>query len=146
MALDRWITCDTLHVTLKVSSGTIELTTIAGLWIQNNHSKSVIEWKGKIEHSNTALSKIYYPQILLKGNEIRALKESGADKSTVAPLVEQLLALKARLALQTNNDKNEGMKEGKKSMVKISKTVDKATKMIRSFITFIFLLPDSSAT
>jgi len=39
-------------------------------------------------------------QILLKGNEIRALKESGADKSTVAPLVEQLLALKARLALQ----------------------------------------------
>lgn len=71
-------------------------------------------------------------QILLKGNEIRALKESGADKSTVAPLVEQLLALKARLALQTNNDKNEGMKEGKNSRVKISKTVDKATKTISS--------------
>jgi hypothetical protein len=60
MTLDRWMTCDTLHVTLKVSSGTIELTTIAGLWIQHNHSKSVIEWKGKLEHSNAALSKIYY--------------------------------------------------------------------------------------
>lgn len=37
-------------------------------------------------------------QISAKGNEIRALKESGADKATVAPLVEQLLSLKANLA------------------------------------------------
>jgi hypothetical protein len=60
MTLDRWLTCDTLHVTLKVSSGSIELSTIAGLWIQHNHSKSVIEWKGKLEHTNAAISKIYY--------------------------------------------------------------------------------------
>jgi prolyl-tRNA synthetase len=33
-----------------------------------------------------------------KGDEIRALKESGADKAAVAPLVEQLLALKATLS------------------------------------------------
>lgn len=32
-----------------------------------------------------------------KGDEIRALKESGADKAAVAPLVEELLALKAEL-------------------------------------------------
>lgn len=36
-------------------------------------------------------------QIKAKGDEIRALKEDGADKATVAPLVEQLLALKAQL-------------------------------------------------
>lgn len=36
-------------------------------------------------------------QILLKGNEIRALKESGADKLTVAPLIEELLSLKAKV-------------------------------------------------
>ncbi|KAL7561001.1 hypothetical protein ACA910_006405 [Epithemia clementina (nom. ined.)] len=34
-------------------------------------------------------------RIQAKGNEIRALKEAGADKATVAPLVEELLALKA---------------------------------------------------
>ncbi len=31
------------------------------------------------------------------GDEIRVMKESGADKATVAPLVEQLLSLKAQL-------------------------------------------------
>jgi prolyl-tRNA synthetase len=36
-------------------------------------------------------------QIKSKGDEIRALKDSGADKSAVAPLVEELLALKAKL-------------------------------------------------
>lgn len=36
-------------------------------------------------------------KIKAKGDEIRALKESGADKATVAPLVEELLALKAQL-------------------------------------------------
>lgn len=34
-------------------------------------------------------------KIKAKGDEIRALKESGAEKSTVAPFVEELLALKA---------------------------------------------------
>lgn len=36
-------------------------------------------------------------KIKAKGDEIRALKESGAEKATVAPLVEELLALKAQL-------------------------------------------------
>lgn len=70
-------------------------------------------------------------QILLKGNEIRALKETGADKSTVAPLVEQLLALKARLALitaaTTSSDtdkvvKNDKKKDLLKSTAKAEKT------------------------
>ena len=36
-------------------------------------------------------------KIKAKGDEIRALKDGGADKATVAPLVEELLALKAQL-------------------------------------------------
>lgn len=36
-------------------------------------------------------------QIKAKGDEIRALKESGADKETVSPLVAELLALKEKL-------------------------------------------------
>lgn len=36
-------------------------------------------------------------KIKAKGDEIRALKESGADKATVSPLVTELLALKAQL-------------------------------------------------
>lgn len=36
-------------------------------------------------------------EIKAKGDEIRAFKERGADKSVVAPLVEELLALKAQL-------------------------------------------------
>lgn len=36
-------------------------------------------------------------QIQAKGDEIRALKESGAEKSAVTPLVEELLSLKAQL-------------------------------------------------
>ncbi len=36
-------------------------------------------------------------KIKAKGDEIRALKDGGADKATVAPLVTELLALKAQL-------------------------------------------------
>ena len=36
-----------------------------------------------------------------KGDEIRLLKESGSDKATIAPLVEQLLSLKATLSSLT---------------------------------------------
>lgn len=32
-----------------------------------------------------------------KGDEIRALKDSGADKATVKPFVDELLSLKAKL-------------------------------------------------
>jgi prolyl-tRNA synthetase len=44
-------------------------------------------------------------QIKAKGDEIRALKEDGADKATVAPLVEELLALKAQLNPQEAEQK-----------------------------------------
>lgn len=36
-------------------------------------------------------------KIKSKGDEIRSLKENGADKSVISPLVEELLALKAQL-------------------------------------------------
>lgn len=36
-------------------------------------------------------------QIKAKGDEIRAMKDDGADKAAVAPFVEELLALKAKL-------------------------------------------------
>jgi prolyl-tRNA synthetase len=42
-----------------------------------------------------------------KGDEIRALKESGAEKSTVAPLLEELLALKAILDPSITGDKQQ---------------------------------------
>lgn len=55
--------------------------------------------------SNIPLTRVYSAiakdeleaQIKAKGDEIRALKEDGADKATVAPLVQELLALKEQL-------------------------------------------------
>lgn len=44
-------------------------------------------------------------KIKAKGDEIRALKENGAGKTTVAPLVEELLALKAQLDPSVTDDK-----------------------------------------
>jgi len=61
--------------------------------------------------------------IKAKGDEIRALKDTGADKSAVAPLVEELLALKARLdpemaaqkkKKKQQNQKQNQQKKGKK--------------------------------
>lgn len=49
-------------------------------------------------------------QIKAKGDEIRALKEGGADKSTVAPLIEELLALKAKLEFPKGEAKKEPTK------------------------------------
>jgi prolyl-tRNA synthetase len=43
-------------------------------------------------------------QIKTKGDEIRALKESGADKQTIAPLVQELLALKAQTTTTKNSE------------------------------------------
>ena len=59
-------------------------------------------------------------QIKSKGDEIRALKDGGADKTAVAPLVEELLALKARLDPDSakpkkkkgNNNNNNQKKKG----------------------------------
>lgn len=47
--------------------------------------------------SSTQTSDDLESKIKLKGDEIRKLKESGADRTAVAPLVEELLALKAQL-------------------------------------------------
>lgn len=55
--------------------------------------------------SNIPLTRVYSAiakdeleaQIKAKGDEIRALKEDGADKAMVAPLVQELLALKEQL-------------------------------------------------
>ena len=62
-------------------------------------------------------------QIKAKGDAIRALKDGGADKASVAPLVEELLALKAKLDPDSvkpkkkkggnnNNNKNNQKKKG----------------------------------
>ena len=50
-------------------------------------------------------------QIKSKGDEIRALKDSGADKATVAPLVEELLSLKATLDPSSVKPKKEKKKK-----------------------------------
>jgi WHEP-TRS domain len=53
-------------------------------------------------------------QIKAKGDEIRQLKETGADKSVVGPLVEELLALKAQLDPSILDPKNKPKSEGNK--------------------------------
>eukprot|EP00934_Nitzschia_sp_Nitz4_P007318 Nitzschia sp. Nitz4//scaffold76_size158648//122799//124828//NITZ4_002563-RA/size158648-augustus-gene-0.141-mRNA-1//1//CDS//3329557896//7308//frame0 len=66
-------------------------------------------------------------KIQAKGDEIRALKESGAEKAIVAPLVKELLALKAQLdpaAAET------GKKKGKKSKTKKNETVEAESDFI----------------
>jgi prolyl-tRNA synthetase len=49
-------------------------------------------------------------QIKAKGDEIRLLKEGGADKAAVAPLVQELLALKAQLEPAVAADLEEQIK------------------------------------
>ena len=66
-------------------------------------------------------------QIKAKGDEIRALKEEGADKSTVTPLVEELLALKAQLdpsILQDNKKKKQQPKKKQQQQKKGSSNRD----------------------
>lgn len=53
-------------------------------------------------------------KIKAKGDEIRAMKDDGADKSAVAPLVEELLSLKAQLDPSILNDKKEKKPQQKK--------------------------------
>ncbi len=50
-------------------------------------------------------------KIKAKGDEIRAMKESGADKATVAPFVEELLALKAELDPSFGGDSKKSSKK-----------------------------------
>ena len=49
-------------------------------------------------------------KIKAKGDEIRALKDGGADKAAVAPLVEELLSLKAQLDPSNLEDKKKKSK------------------------------------
>ncbi|GKY93214.1 hypothetical protein MPSEU_000289200 [Mayamaea pseudoterrestris] len=62
--------------------------------------------------------------IQLKADEIRALKEAGADKVAVAPLVNELLALKAQLdpsSNKTNNDKSSKKQQKSNMQIKVDK-------------------------
>ncbi|KAG7341777.1 prolyl-tRNA synthetase [Nitzschia inconspicua] len=54
-------------------------------------------------------------QIKAKGDEIRKLKENGADKSEVGPLVEELLALKAQLDPSILESKTKKQQQSPKS-------------------------------
>lgn len=67
-------------------------------------------------------------KIKAKGDQIRDLKSGGADKATVAPLVEELLALKAQLEpdgdSKASSDKNK--KKKKKQQQKKNKQPAKA--------------------
>ena len=67
-------------------------------------------------------------QIKAKGDEIRALKEGGADKATVAPLVQELLALKAQLEppAAASNTKNNNKKKKKDEEEKSSSESDES--------------------
>ena len=56
-------------------------------------------------------------KIKAKGDEIRALKDGGADKATVAPYVEELMSLKAQLDPSILKDKKE-TKPGKQQKAK----------------------------
>ncbi len=75
-------------------------------------------------------------KIKAKGDEIRAMKESGADKSTVAPFVEELLALKAELDPSFGSDSK---KSGKKKASKPQAPKEK--KFIAPTISSADLLP-----
>ena len=60
-------------------------------------------------------------RIQAKGDEIRALKEGGADKATIAPLVQELLALKEQLQQEQqgedyNNNKKQQQNKNKNTM------------------------------
>jgi prolyl-tRNA synthetase len=64
-------------------------------------------------------------QITEKGNEIRALKNAGADKSIIDPLVQELLALKELKnpkSSSSTSDSSKG-KQGKKEMQTETATV-----------------------
>jgi prolyl-tRNA synthetase len=61
---------------------------------RNIHSSVVLSMSSTITDEEKASLEA---QIKAKGDEIRAMKEGGAEKATVAPFVAELLALKAKL-------------------------------------------------
>lgn len=76
----------------------------------------------KLSMSTTSTSELSEEQkeelekkIKEKGDEIRALKDSGADKSQVSPLVEELLSLKATLDPSSVKPKKEKKSNKKQS-------------------------------
>ena len=69
--------------------------------LPSSYPQYTLQWETRLFSAKTDLSPeekvLLEEQIKKKGDEIRALKDEGADKSTVAPLVEELLALKGKL-------------------------------------------------
>ena len=77
-------------------------TTSSNTWVNKNNllnqSLLIRQMSTEASTSLTEEQKIELEtKIKNKGDEIRSLKDSGADKETVAPLVAELLALKAEL-------------------------------------------------
>lgn len=94
---------------------------------RNNHAFTSfwMSTTGLSEEQKTELE----AKIAAKGNEIRSLKDSGADKATVAPLVTELLALKAELdpssvkpAKKKKNNQNQ--KQQKKQQQQVDEQSD----------------------
>jgi len=76
---------------------------------------------GLSEDQKTQLEK----QIKDKGDEIRNLKEGGAEKATIATLVDELLALKAKLDPTSVKVKNKGnSKHGQKQEKKVEEEAE----------------------
>ena len=76
-------------------------TSSLGSWMRRPTGRAALTQRFRLASTATDLTRErkeeLEKQIKAKGDEIRALKKEGADKSTVTPLVEQLLTLKAQL-------------------------------------------------
>lgn len=70
-----------------------------------------------------------------KGDEIRALKEEGAEKDTVAPLVQELLALKAQLDPSISEPKKKKQKQQQQPQKKKQQQQQKNEDAESDFIT-----------
>lgn len=78
-------------------------------------SSSVSQWQAL--YSTAVNAEELERKIKFKGDEIRQLKEDGVDKTALAPHVEELLALKAKLP-QTEEPKKTKKKPEKKQSAK----------------------------
>jgi hypothetical protein len=84
-------------------------------------------------HSPTELDQLQ-KQIKSKGDEIRKLKENGIDKVSLAPHIEELIALKAKLpeleTIEKPKNERETTKQKHKEQIKNSKSPPAAQKVI----------------
>jgi prolyl-tRNA synthetase len=76
-------------------------------------------------------------KIKAKGDEIRALKEDGAEKAAVAPLVQELLALKTQLDPSMAKPKKKQQQQPKKHQQKQGKKQGKAKAQVEDESDFI---------